>query len=750
MSHDKKIIQHSNDFRVFFSQEDAYQLLRFALSSEKPKADQDGTLHQSAFISNFVVCVGGISHEYAETMRLLEYINVDNEGAVVDVCVSVDLCRPYHHSIHMISIYNGGQRYHSNCTRTDTVSYLLHRTGMLTWCPNSPSEQTQHTPDYVVISDARKRQFPWCIEGIAVEADSPVAIRVDISNKNANNRSWIPVAEGALLRAMHSVDVSISQGPNKGHAIISVQLIPFPKPFLGDGSESVRVVIVESNGREVGVSLLIATSKKKFYTDTTTTTDMTTTDSVGSTKCTENFDLVDDYRNWWYRLQAVRDGVHRALPTCCEINRKLNDALNEYDNGMRQTDTLKIEASCFDRYDQNKSISMIYAIVYGFLLAVVFPIMLAINLDHIETTHANTTNASHYTMAHPNPERILRTICWQSSSHPQSPPPVPWTAVFSPFPFAAVFALIMLVLRGREVDKIHKLATIARAGFHRCDQKLKAVYAEGRTQIQAIADQVSADPKIRNTVEAAILDHTSDNDNRMKNRKAWSVVSNEHFGVIHVFFMCVDLLVLIICGFAAMTYAVAEWCRVHLIGPQETVILPVIYVLLCGAANLVIGGFLFRYKPYLRVDVNNQRKIKRITMVVAGTVLLQQFLFLFELFTFFHRVSFVLVLMPLLIIIVCIYSCACGSTNFTLTIFLAPIIASIVLLMLKADMIFGIGTALLVGPGYPEAILGPAPRSEFSWVVIMIPVWLVLLLLPLAYLARIHEGAEIDSRLLIY
>ena len=736
-AHDTNIIHHVNYFRVFFKREDAYQLLRFALFSKKPRAHQP---YPGTSVSNLCVCVDGISHEYAETMRLLGYndpYRTDNEG-VVDACVSVDLCRPYHHSIHTISIYDGEKRFHSNALRNDITSQILKRMGMLTWYPKSSSERTQQTPDFVVISNARRRSFPWCIEGIAVEANSPVAIRVDISSKNQKNPSWIPVAGGAVLRAVQSVNVRTHIGPNEGHAILSVQLIPFPEPFWGVRSQSVRVTIVESNGQEVGVSLLIARSKKNYTTPTT--------DSVMDIECTNNFDTVDDYRDWWYRLQAVRNGVQRAVPAFCEINRKLNDALNEYDNGRCQTEKRTIEASRFDRYDKDMCMPFIYMVVYGFLLAIAFPSMLAINLDHIDDTHTNVT--THYTMVDPDPGRVLRTMCWHSPSGPRTPI-VPWLAVFLPFLFAAVFALVMIVLRGIELRKIHQLAIIARAEFQRYDQKLKAVYAEGRARIQAIASAVSSDPKVRNTVEAAILDHTSDNDNRMKNRKLWSVASNEHFGIVHVFFMSVDLVVLIICAFGLVAYVATEWCRVHSRGSDETAVWLFIYVILCAAADVIIFSFISRYKLHMHVDTKSRTKVKRITMAVAITVVVQQLLLLLELFTFFHKVSFVLVFSPLLIIIALLYRCACGSTYMTLSIFLAPFIASVVLMMIKVDIVFGIGTALLLGEENPEAFLGPAFRSRLTWVVTMIPAWLVFLLLPLTYITGLLEGEEHDNSILV-
>ena len=45
---------------------------------------------------------------------------------------------------------------------------------------------------------------------------------------------------------------------------------------------------------------------------------------------------------------------------------------------------------------------------------------------------------------------------------------------------------------------------------------------------------------------------------------------------------------------------------------------------------------------------------------------------------------------------------------------------SVVLLMVKADALFGIGTAVLIGPVF----------QDFSWVIIMIPIWLLVVIIP--------------------
>ena len=86
----------------------------------------------------------------------------------VDMCVVVDLCRPYRYSINMVSIYNGNTRSHSNVPDgTDHgISFLSARTDLApSWCPHCPSDQTPDGPDFVVIRNTTQPQRGWCLEG---------------------------------------------------------------------------------------------------------------------------------------------------------------------------------------------------------------------------------------------------------------------------------------------------------------------------------------------------------------------------------------------------------------------------------------------------------------------------------------------------------------------------------------------------------------------------------------------------------
>ena len=272
----------------------------------------------------------------------------------------------------------------------------------------------------------------------------------------------------------------------------------------------------------------------------------------------------------------------------------------------------------------------------------------------------------------------------------------------------------MILARVHEMFSIYERTKAVVARLRKIDQRLKDVPGKVKAHMQAI-DQVSADPKIRDIVEAANMDYIMvDVWRRGDIPKHTCLEAGEH--ILLVFF---DVWVLIICSFAAVACAVAEWwCRLELIESEETIALPIIYVMLCVVADATIGMLFFCVCSKRLVDLD-ENVIRRTCLVVlvASAILLQQLLLLLEMFTFFHRVSFFFVFSPLLIVIVgvCLWSFT-SSLIAILAIFLVLISPSVVLLMLKVDKLFGIGAALLLGPAFPQ----------FSWVVIMIPIWVAL------------------------
>merc|ERR1719201_1857727 len=89
--------------------------------------------------------------------------------AVADLCVTVNLCKPNQYSTHMVKIYNGDTRSHSNsCEDADAdISCVSDRTDLPPWRPRAPSDVTPDAADFVVIRNTSSER-KWCIEGVAV------------------------------------------------------------------------------------------------------------------------------------------------------------------------------------------------------------------------------------------------------------------------------------------------------------------------------------------------------------------------------------------------------------------------------------------------------------------------------------------------------------------------------------------------------------------------------------------------------
>ena len=102
----------------------------------------------------------------------------------------------------------------------------------------------------------------------------------------------------------------------------------------------------------------------------------------------------------------------------------------------------------------------------------------------------------------------------------------------------------------------------------------------------------------------------------------------------------------------------------------------------------------------------------------------QQVMLLLPMFTFFREVSFVVVFMPLLAVVpfCAVWILFFGGIAFHIPFWAIFPIPSIVLLMLKADNLLGVGTAFLIGDAFPK----------FSWWLIMIPMWVLLAILVIA------------------
>ena len=120
-----------------------------------------------------------------------------------------------------------------------------------TWSPQCQSGKGSIGTDFVVIRNTTQTQREWSIEGVVVETDGPVAIRVDIHGKSEaaatdlrdhrdfpNNPGleskdpdsggcWVPVANGALLRARKTSGIKFSIYPN-----YQGRIILFPSAYV--------------------------------------------------------------------------------------------------------------------------------------------------------------------------------------------------------------------------------------------------------------------------------------------------------------------------------------------------------------------------------------------------------------------------------------------------------------------------------------------------------------------------------------
>lgn len=745
------------DFRVCLGKDHAQQLLKFALTSLIPRNFWGNfasnarlqTVRATSFEAHApCITIYNHKHQHLQQQQHVQFVNsLDNFKSGLDVvgfCIVIDLCRPYRYLIHRLLIadsFIADQRSYSNSPdESNFTSRLFEHGDKRVWCPNIQSEQMDGAPDFVELQTPQPQEC--CIEGVAVNASSHVGIRVEmdylerISTGYWEHRAWVPVAGGALLRpTKYTEDLS------------AVQLIPFPEPYFGIRLQGVRITMLECDGKAVRVGLIISELEEADFEKKKKKLRTATAESLCGT---ENFDDANDYRAWWYRLQAGREGVQRTVSSLCDLQYKAHRELGILRSKSKALDKANVDISvqCFEEDDPSGIV--VYYIVYGSLLLVAFPIMLAMNLDQLEANMTNTSNTSNvtsptnprYTMARSNPERILRTICWQSSS---DPPRVPWLAVLCPFLLAAAFAVSMISVHVRGVFKRFIQTKGIVDDLRVSNRTLKHVHAEINDHFQAI-DQVSEDVKIKAVVKAANKEYMMIDSFYFEPpaRKKLYLQDSQMLPV------SLDILVLIICVFAAVVCAVPEWwCR---LGSEENVALPIIYVGLCVVADVVMVVFLRRCSTGVETirdmcfgccseRLGEDFYIKPVhraylTMLVTSTVLLQQLLLLLEMFAFFNQVSFFFVFSPFFIVAVSMCPCcAYGVEIWFVTICLVLMSPSVVLLMLKADKLLGIGTALLLGPAFPE----------FSWFMVMVPIWVnFTFLFPvlMCMLAKAYEAMD--------
>ena len=653
---------------------------------------------------------------------------------LISNCVVVDLCRPFEFALHSVSIYNADLRSHSDLSNDPSISILskqyLHNAANQSesndWRPRPPLEQSVNGPDFVTLTQRNgSKTHALCVEGVAVKATKPVAIRVELQNASAK---WFAVDDGALLRP----DTNALNFVTQSNRNESLQLIIFPEPFVNFLLHSARITIVECDGRGVRVGLLVSNSNPHDYERQFVRNSTPAILSDIFTDRTETFGTDEDYYNWWYRLQSVRTRLDRLSPLVHEAVEQLQKRI--YDLDPFYLRGVRLQACCDEHMG---TIVISSALVYATLLLIAFPIMMVLNLDQVAARHSsNTTNAtnattsmrttttSHYSMASPDPHRLMRTMCWwPSADMDKQVLAVPWSAVFLPF-----FALILLALTaiiGRLFNIWHarRQHRIRTDEYRRAEEESKIcrqkVHARIEAKLLAEADEGHG---VSNVVKAVVNEFVASSVPKpisyRPSIRQYPPCLKRHF---------LDSFALIIGLVGLVIYGVADWgCYFGDMDSQgSSVAVLCILAALCVVMDLVVGvqfvRFLLEYiekKSRSNFDASPRSKILKVLIfVLFGVLILQQVFLLLEMFTFFHELSFFFVLLPLLVaiiifnVIVVHYQEDCLCLAFTIPC--VSCVMSAVLLMLKADNFFGVGTV-------SEGV------AEWSWAVVMMPIWSVM------------------------
>ena len=258
-----------NDFQICLDRWHANDLLRFAflnspsaispqLSLQTVRVDPSHPNHHKG--TRYANHLGNTNNTMcASAPSLLE--------AVLDLYVVIDLCRPHVFLKHTIGISNGDRRSHSNLPNDNNpgISRLLPQPNGNPWRPHCPSDPAMNGTDFVVIFNTSQHLHVQFLEGVAVEADGPVAIRVDLherpSSANAPTpNEWTPVADGAVLRPCRSSPLYFRDGQ-----VRSVQIFKFSPEY---SSFDARITFVECDGGPVRVGLIMALADANMNNNT--------------------------------------------------------------------------------------------------------------------------------------------------------------------------------------------------------------------------------------------------------------------------------------------------------------------------------------------------------------------------------------------------------------------------------------------------------------------------------------------------
>ena len=717
-----------NDFKICVQREYALALLDSTFGTY--------SISTRPSVQSLIFPIKADENKYRLFVQQLRKYKEQIKGVgIANHCVVIDLCRPLPSSIHQLCLYNPKERSHSNLSNDPLISCLSpeHLDGMankrasLKWCPRPPSEQSTDGPDFVILT--RKTTYPVTIEGVVVRATGPVAIRVELQNRSDE---WDSVNGGALLRPLTDSNDSASQhGQNK-----SLQLIVFPEPYKNFLLEIARITVVECDGREVRLALLVSNTDWSYQCTSKWYQRHQGTDMFVNR--TENFDAEDDYRNWWYRLQSIRCHVGRILP---DMEAGIR-AMRGYDSVLKRV-RKKASSSTIKPHCNNhrQKLVVVSVAVHALLLLVLFPILLVLNLDPLTTAHhsSNTSNVTNttttttmnmpttpdYTMKNPDPHRIMRTICWSTPDNAVLV--VPWSVVFAPFLVSMLVALGLIMSRFIDVCLSRRQVGSWALRYNNAYKHSRLCRENVHAQLETrMSTEVGEENGVSNTVQGIVDDFMAAAIDPMPPFHS-DAVSKSDFQCVKIHF--VDHFALIIGLVAAVIYGVADWGCYYNDVDSEGLAVGVLCILvsLCVAMDVTVGVQFVRFiMTWLESDgwYGCFSIAKRSTFVLFGLLILQQLLLLLEMFTFFHEVSFVLVFLPLLVAIVMFNAIMCvpcdWRVGFITTICCITSFASVVLLMSKADDLFGVGT------------VSPQWFSEMSWVVVMIPIW-VAGCVPLAF-----------------
>ena len=683
--------------------------------------------------------------QFPDLERFIHYLRDYKEGNVViedaiDHCVVINLCRPFASSLHHISIHNGDVRSHSNLSEDPNISILsgqhLDNTANESecddWCPSPPFKRSADGPDFVTLTRRTGRKTR-CVVGVAVKATGSVAVRVELQNVSGD---WLAVDGGALLRPDTIARNLLTQPNINKH----VQLISFRKSFRNFPLQSARITVVECDGQGVRVGLLVS------HTDThdhdhhdralsrhmrghhgvnadlpPAPTDVSTDISA---RRTEAFANSRDYYDWWYRLQRVRTRLVHLSPLVDEGVLEMNERKSARQRARRRVTAANTTPWC-NRYKQNVMISSVLA--YAILLLMLFPGLLIAKLDQVSGTkpaaHAtnanNTTSMSttpHYSIVSPNPHRTMRTTCWRHTKKPKLE--MPWSAVFAPFWVAMLTALGIIVGKFLNIRNARRRLGTELGRYRMAEQDSRSCRQKVHARIEAkLLAEAGSGRGVSGVVQAVVDDSLAASVAPPPPFEPMPIAEHDACLERHFF----DLFVLIIGLVGLVVYGVADWgCYFGDMDSQAaSVAVLCILAALCVAMDMVVGVQFVRFLLSgikRRVDAGWRRNVASCTsFALFGVLMLQQVLLLLKMFTLFDELSFFFVFSPLLVAIVmldgmlcCLKWNVCGSI-----ILCAPFLTSVVLLMSKADEVFGVGAVSVVPLG-------------MTWSVVMVPVWLAM------------------------